>query len=115
MKIWVMKVVKTWFVLPIMLHIYCISQCVRFNCFQKFNTTTALPKAMSGKNVLFHAQASRDPGTALRFSSDKGATFWAYFKHADLQHQSHGQRGPGGHVPTAGKKGIQGLLFDSWS
>lgn len=48
---------------------------------------------MSGKNVLFHAQASRDPGTALRFSSDKGATFWAYIKHADLQHQSHGQRG----------------------
>lgn len=70
---------------------------------------------MSGKNVFFHAQASRDPGTALRFSSDKGATFWADLNHADLQHQSHGQRGPGGHVLAAGRKGIQGLLLDSWS
>lgn len=94
------------------------SFCLFFYIFTVFPGVfilTALPKARSGKNVLVCAQASRDLGTALRFSCDKGATFWMRFKRADLLHQSHGQRGPGGLVPTAGKKGIQGLLSDSWS
>lgn len=63
----------------------------------------------------FHARASRDLGTALRFSCDQGAAFLAWFKHTDLQHQSHGQRGPGDLALTAGRKGVQGLLLDGWS